>query len=95
MVESGNDLKPVNVAMIGTGEYTTGYVYGEAAQSDKATGVVALVLMDLKKRGKTGRLAMVGVNGKKFPGIREHMKTAIGEVYEGLDLNIDTFPGDN
>ena len=67
--------------MIGTGEYTTGYVNGKAADSDKGTGVVALVMMDLKRRGKTGKLAMAGTNGKKFPGIREHMKKAIGEVY--------------
>lgn len=30
--------QPVNVCMIGTGEYTTGYVYGEAAKSDKSAG---------------------------------------------------------
>ena len=29
---------PVSVCMIGTGEYTTGYVYGEAADSDKGAG---------------------------------------------------------
>ena len=30
--------KPIDVCMVGTGEYTTGYVYGEAANSDKRTG---------------------------------------------------------
>lgn len=30
--------RPVNVCMIGTGEYTTGYVYGKAADSDKGAG---------------------------------------------------------
>lgn len=30
--------KPVSVCMIGTGEYTTGYVYGEASDSDKGAG---------------------------------------------------------
>jgi D-galacturonate reductase len=52
-------------------------------------------MMDLKSRGKCGRLAMAGVNGKKFPGIREHMQRAIGDVYKGLDLKIDTYPKDN
>lgn len=28
----------VNVLMIGTGEYTTGYVHGKASQSDKSKG---------------------------------------------------------
>lgn len=80
--------------MIGTGEYTTGYVNGKPADSDKSTGVVALVMMDLKRRGKTERLAMAGTNGKKFPSIREHMKKVIGDVYQGMDLEIDTFPSD-
>jgi D-galacturonate reductase len=36
-------LKPVNVLMVGTGEYTTGYVHGTAADSDKGAGHVPLV----------------------------------------------------
>lgn len=28
----------VDVLMIGTGEYTTGYVHGKASQSDKSKG---------------------------------------------------------
>lgn len=30
--------KPVNLCMIGTGEYTTGYVHGGASDSDKGAG---------------------------------------------------------
>lgn len=30
--------RPVSVCMIGTGEYTTGYVHGHAADSDKGAG---------------------------------------------------------
>jgi len=30
--------KAVNVCMIGTGEYTTGYVHGGASDSDKGAG---------------------------------------------------------
>jgi len=51
--------------MLGTGEYTTGFVGGGAANSDKATGIVALVCLDLRARGKLGRLGMCGTNGKK------------------------------
>ncbi len=32
--------KVVNVLMVGTGEYTTGFVNGQASDSDKRAGVV-------------------------------------------------------
>lgn len=55
-------LKKANVLMVGTGEYTTGYVGGQAANSDKGAGVVALTMFDLRRRGKVDRVAMCGVN---------------------------------
>jgi hypothetical protein len=51
--------------------------------------VVALTLIDLRRREKTGRLGMCGTNGKKFPDIRKHMQQAIGDVYKEMDLNMD------
>ena len=48
--------------MLGTGEYTTGYVDGKGADSDKSAGVVALCMLDLQLRGKVGRLGMCGTN---------------------------------
>jgi D-galacturonate reductase len=84
----------VNVLMVGTGEYTTGYVGGTAADSDKGAGVVALTMFDLRRRGKVNRVAMCGVNGKKFPGIRQHMKRNIEQVYKDMDITCDTFPSD-
>ena len=56
---------------MGTGEYTTGFVGGGASTSDKKVGVVGLTLFDLRRRGKVGKLSMVGVSGGKFPAIRE------------------------
>jgi D-galacturonate reductase len=88
-------LKPVNVLMIGSGEYTTGYVDGKASDSDKGAGVVALTMFDLRRRGKCNNLAIVGVNGKKFPGIRAHIQRAIGNVYSGLDQSFTSYPDDN
>lgn len=85
----------VNALMIGTGEYTTGYVHGEAASSDKGAGVVALTLMDLRRRGRVGRLAMAGTNGTKFPGIRQHLQQCVGDVYRDMDLSFDSFPTDD
>jgi D-galacturonate reductase len=86
---------PINVLMIGTGEYTTGYVHGSASNSDKGAGVVALTMFDLRSRGKVSRLGLCGVNGTKFPDIRNHLQKVIGDVYSGLDLQIETFPSDD
>lgn len=52
----------VDVLMVGTGEYTTGYVGGTKSDSDKGAGVVALTMFDLRRRGKVDRVAMCGVN---------------------------------
>ncbi len=106
---SESPVSRVDVLMIGSGEYTTGYVHGKASQSDKSKGgikkyrlnycfwiivfywsvVVALTLIDLRRRGKTGRLGICGTNGKKFPDIRKHMQQAIGDAYKEMDLTLD------
>jgi len=67
-------MEPLNVLMVGTGEYTTGFVGGGASESDKKVGVVGLSMFDLRRRGKVGKLGMVGVNGTKFPAIREETR---------------------
>ncbi|KAK0759138.1 hypothetical protein V8C43DRAFT_271701 [Trichoderma afarasin] len=86
---------PLNVLMIGTGEYTTGFVGGGASGSDKKVGVVGLTLFDLRRRGKVGQLGMVGVNGTKFPAIREHLNKNITQVYNNLDTSFDSFPAND
>lgn len=86
-------MKNPNALMVGTGEYTTGYVHGEASSSDKSAGVVALSLFDLAQRGKLGNLSMVGTNGSKFPAIRDHLKRVIGDAY-GLPTGFDSYPAD-
>jgi D-galacturonate reductase len=35
---------------------------------------------------------MCGVNGSKFPAIRQHLQKKIGDVYDGLDLSFDSYP---
>jgi D-galacturonate reductase len=87
--------RKVNVLMVGTGEYTTGYVGGTAADSDKGAGVVALTMFDLRRRNKVARIGMCGVNGNKFAGIRQHMQKNIGDVYKDMNLMCDTFPRDD
>ncbi|KAL4954490.1 hypothetical protein BDW69DRAFT_163066 [Aspergillus filifer] len=88
-------MAPPAVLMVGTGEYTTGYVGGAASGSDKKVGVVGLSLFDLRRRGKVGELSMVGVSGRKFPGIREHLHKNITQVYNNLDTSFTSFPDDN
>ncbi|KAI1260482.1 hypothetical protein F5Y18DRAFT_254591 [Xylariaceae sp. FL1019] len=86
------EAEPLNVLMVGTGEYTTGFVGGGASGSDKKVGVVGLTLFDLRRRGKVGRLSMAGTNGTKFPAIRQHLDTNISKVYNGLDCSFDSYP---
>lgn len=88
-------MNRVDALMIGTGEYTTGYVHGSAAGSDKSVGVIALTLFDLRRRGRISELRMAGTNGTKFPGIRDHLRRAIGDVYRDMDPRFDSFPADD
>ncbi len=81
--------------MLGTGEYTTGFVHGGASSSDKGAGVVGLTLFDLRSQGLTGELLMAGTNGTKFPAIREHLDAVIGQRYVGIDTGFQSFPADD
>ncbi|ORY71138.1 oxidoreductase family protein [Pseudomassariella vexata] len=89
------EAKPLNVLMVGTGEYTTGFVGGGASGSDKKVGVVGLTMFDLRRRGKVGKLGMVGTNGTKFPAIRQHLDTNISKVYNNLDCSFDSYPAND
>jgi D-galacturonate reductase len=84
----------LTMLMIGTGEYTTGYVHGEKSDSDKGAGVVALTMVDMRRRGKLDRLGLCGTSGSKLPGIRTHMQKCIGDVYRDMDLTMDCWPED-
>ncbi|MDB4614579.1 Gfo/Idh/MocA family oxidoreductase [bacterium] len=88
-------MKPVDVLMVGSGEYTTGFVNDESSKSDKRAGVVALTMFDLRRRGLVGELKMAGTNGTRFPGIRRHFQAVIGDRYKDLDLSFESFPADN
>lgn len=68
---------------VGTGEYTTGFVGGGASTSDKKVGVVGLTLFDLRRRGKVGKLSMVGVSGDKFPAIRTSSRRRMPAAIRG------------
>eukprot|EP00127_Corallochytrium_limacisporum_P004157 Clim_evm102s157 gene=Clim_evmTU102s157 len=85
----------ISVVMCGTGEYTTGFVHDSGSTSDKKAGVVALSCFEMRRLGKIDQVAMAGVNGTKFPGIREHMKEQIQDRYGGLDISCETYPNDD
>ncbi|KIK71188.1 hypothetical protein GYMLUDRAFT_90173 [Collybiopsis luxurians FD-317 M1] len=87
-----SNIPKLNVLMCGTGEYTTGWTGSGASKSDKKIGVVGLTLFDLRRLGKVDKLGMAGVNGAKFPAIREHLTKNIGGVYKDMDLTFDEFP---
>lgn len=78
--------------MIGTGEYTTGFVHGSATDSDKGAGVIALSMFDLRARGLVDSLSMAGTNGTKFSKIREHLRAKIFCVYRELVADFQSFP---
>jgi len=80
--------------MVGTGEYTTGFVGGTQSTSDKKIGVVALVLFDLRRRGKVSSLSMAGVSGTKFPAIRNHLHRNISQAYNNLDVSFTSYSSD-
>ncbi|RDL32077.1 NAD(P)-binding Rossmann-fold containing protein [Venustampulla echinocandica] len=85
----------LDVLMVGTGEYTTGFVGGGASGSDKKVGVVGLTMFDLRRRGKVGKLSMVGTSGQKFPAIREHLHKNISQVYNNLDTSFESYPAND
>ena len=88
-----NSQSQPNVVMVGTGEYTTGFVGGGMSKSDKKVGVVGLTMFDLRRRGLVGEeLSMVGTNGDKFGDIRAHLKTNIEQRYKDLDTSFTSFP---
>ncbi len=88
-------MSRMSVLMVGTGEYTTGFVPGAEAASDKKAGVVGVTLFDLRRRGLLERLLMASTNGTKFPGIREHLDNAVAKVYRDMDVSFVSYPSDD
>jgi len=85
----------MNTLIVGTGEYTTGYVHGQASQSDKGAGVIALSVFHQRALRQVDRVLMAGTNGTKFPGIRTHLGKVLGERYRDLNTDFENFPADD
>ncbi|EST09806.1 Oxidoreductase, N-terminal [Kalmanozyma brasiliensis GHG001] len=81
------------VLAVGTGEYTTGFVGNSESPSDKKLGVVGLVMFDLRRRGLIApEIKMVGTNGDKFPGIRNHFAKNIESKYRDMSTEFTSYP---
>lgn len=87
--------------MIGSGEYTCGFVPLNAAGTaarDKPAGVVAITVLDLKSRGVfKGPVLLAGAVGTEMPAVRATLQRNIHSVYTNLkDVQIDkTYPADD
>ena len=84
-----------NALIVGTGEYSTGFVGGRASGSDKGAGVVGLCLFHQRALGNLDRVIMAGTNGTKFAAIREHLDLQIAQRYRDLDTGFESFPADD
>lgn len=85
----------VDLLLIGTGEYMTGYTDSSLPHSKSCVGVVALTMFDLRRRNKINRLGLCGKDGRSFPHIRLHLQKTISDVYSGLSTEVETFPADD
>ncbi|KAF3491711.1 D-galacturonic acid reductase [Arthroderma uncinatum] len=88
-------MAPADVLMVGTGEYTTGFVGGTASTSDKKVGVVGLTLFDLRRRGKVDKLSMLVYADRDKKKKGKHLQTNISDVYNGLDVSFESYPADD
>ncbi len=84
-----------NALCVGTGEYSTGYVGGQASGSDKSAGVIGLSLFHQRTMGNLNRVLLAGTNGTKFPGIRAHLKKVIDDAYRNVTPEFESFPADD
>ena len=87
--------QPPNALCVGTGEYSTGYVDGQASASDKGAGVIGLSLFHQRALGNLNRVLLAGTNGTKFPGIRSHLKKVIDDTYRNVTSEFESFPPDD
>ncbi len=44
--------------------------------------------------GKVRKAKMVGTSGTKFPGIRDHLKRNLEQVYTDMKVEFESFPND-
>lgn len=84
-----------NVLMVGAGEYNVGLVYtGHGAAPDKKAGVTGIVLFDLRRRGRVGRILLADIDGRRISAARAVMQEKIGDAYKDMDITVEAWPKD-
>lgn len=75
------------------GEYTVGIIPSESSKTndgtDKKLGVVALTMLDLKRRGKLKWLGLCGTSAEKVNKAQAWLHEGIGKTYTGLNTELD------
>jgi D-galacturonate reductase len=89
----GERASPVDLLIVGAGEYVSGHAHGAPGALDKSAGVVGLVAFDLRDRGNVGRVAIAARDGARLEDLRGHFAAKIGAPY-GLDVSFEAFPAD-
>jgi len=89
-------MSKISVLMVGAGEYNCGYVPTAAGvAADKKAGVTALVLFDMRRRGKVGRILLCDAMGTRLPLARAAMAEKIGAAYRDMDTSVECWPADD
>jgi D-galacturonate reductase len=78
--------------IVGAGEYVTGLQHGACAASDKKSGVLALTLFDLRRRGMIDDISICARDGSQFDHVRSHFQLQLASRYAGLDVRFTQYP---
>lgn len=82
---------PLNLVLIGTGHYATGYTpLSGKTTTDKDFGVLLPSALYLRTVGWVGKIALCGRDGNKFETILSKIKPWSADP--GLDVSLETYP---
>lgn len=87
-----SETKQINVLIIGNGHYATGLTPLEG-QTDKDWGVILPSILELRRQGLVGQIAIAGKNGSKFARLDKKIK-AMSKKF-GWDSQITFYPKNN
>lgn len=86
------EIKQINVLIIGNGHYATGLTSLEG-KTDKDWGVILPSILELRRQGLVGQIAIAGKNGSKFPRLKQKIKIMSKKF--GWDGHVIFYPKNN
>src|SRR3989344_8529612 len=86
------ETKQINVLIVGNGHYATGSTPLEG-QTDKDWGVILPSVLELRRQGLVGQIAIAGKNGSKFAQIEKKIKVMSKKF--GWDGQMAFYPKNN